>query len=439
MRSPDSLAAAEVDRRLRRALRELRQAERNAVLWFAEVQKRKLYRDLGYSSIYHYAGEALGFSRPRIAQFIRLCDCLDDLPALKGSLATGEVSWTKAREIAKVATPETDEAWVEFARWESRRKLERRVRMTQTKSRARRRSRDRQLILGDAKPSPPDVGGAGSPSAVSGDECASPPDVGGAGAPSGPARASASQVAPHSAPQTEALDGPVNLSLRFSPDQYARYEALLEKLRKTGVRGSREDTLLAGMVALLINENQDSLQTAAASSGDRRRSASDSAISRRVSPGNSRPHYQIVVQQCEDCGRTSIPTSRGPKRVSAVEAEAMRCDALVHRSGKPNRATIPPAVRRAVLARDGYHCKTPGCGAAHFLEVHHVVPREMGGTNTSKNLVTLCSVCHRLMHEDGGRLLRHFQGGYGSERCDGAGHNGAASSRRAKNKTSAPP
>ncbi|MFN2371745.1 MAG: HNH endonuclease [Candidatus Krumholzibacteriia bacterium] len=71
------------------------------------------------------------------------------------------------------------------------------------------------------------------------------------------------------------------------------------------------------------------------------------------------------------------------------------------RRGHRNAATIAPRVRREVLARDRHRCQGPGCGRTRFLEVHHVVPRERGGTNASANLVTLCAACHRLWHERG--------------------------------------
>ena len=46
------LGAEEVHRRLQEALADLRRAERNAVLGFAEVWRRRLYRKLGYGSIH---------------------------------------------------------------------------------------------------------------------------------------------------------------------------------------------------------------------------------------------------------------------------------------------------------------------------------------------------------------------------------------------------
>ena len=65
------LSAGEVHARLRAALEELQAAQRNAVLWFAEVLGRGLYRELGYSSIHAYAAEALGFSRARTFYFLQ--------------------------------------------------------------------------------------------------------------------------------------------------------------------------------------------------------------------------------------------------------------------------------------------------------------------------------------------------------------------------------
>jgi len=66
-----SLSAREVHDRLRAALADLQRAERNAVLWFSEIARRKLYRDLGYASIHQYAELALGFKKSKTSQFLR--------------------------------------------------------------------------------------------------------------------------------------------------------------------------------------------------------------------------------------------------------------------------------------------------------------------------------------------------------------------------------
>ncbi|HEY5357178.1 MAG TPA: HNH endonuclease signature motif containing protein [Streptosporangiaceae bacterium] len=57
-------------------------------------------------------------------------------------------------------------------------------------------------------------------------------------------------------------------------------------------------------------------------------------------------------------------------------------------------ATVPPHLRRAVIARDR-HCAAPGCtqkpAACH---VHHIKPRSQGGTTCLTNLLLLCPFHH---------------------------------------------
>lgn len=84
-----------------------------------------------------------------------------------------------------------------------------------------------------------------------------------------------------------------------------------------------------------------------------------------------------------------------------AEAEQAACDARVVKPNGRARQSIPPARRRAVLVRDGHRCRR--CGATRFLEIHHERPVSAGGGNEAENLVTLCSRCHRRLHEHSGR------------------------------------
>ncbi|MCK9997404.1 MAG: HNH endonuclease, partial [Candidatus Krumholzibacteria bacterium] len=115
----------------------------------------------------------------------------------------------------------------------------------------------------------------------------------------------------------------------------------------------------------------------------------------------SRPPVQIHVHENAATGRMTVQTDAGERELSRAESERMRCDAAVCEQGDRNTTTIPPRTRREVLARDQHRCQAPGCGRTRFLEVHHIVARQKGGSNKAENLMTLCSSCHRLWHEKG--------------------------------------
>ena len=168
------------------------------------------------------------------------------------------------------------------------------------------------------------------------------------------------------------------------PVQRARFEALMEKARKQGRvarDASREDVLLSALEALVNSKSENDEECTRVHSG---------------SP------YQIVVHRCDQCSETRVMAAGEEHHVSEAQAAAIACDARVLAPGHRNRSTIPPAVRRAVLARDGYRCRAPGCTHTRFLEVHHLKPRTAGGGNQPENLITLGSSCHRVAH-DGNR------------------------------------
>ena len=68
---------------------------------------------------------------------------------------------------------------------------------------------------------------------------------------------------------------------------------------------------------------------------------------------------------------------------------------------------ISDEIRRITLRRDGYKCQR--CGWSHeewnssdarHLEAHHQVAHASGGANTAENLITLCNVCHDVVHKE---------------------------------------
>jgi 5-methylcytosine-specific restriction protein A len=50
-----------------------------------------------------------------------------------------------------------------------------------------------------------------------------------------------------------------------------------------------------------------------------------------------------------------------------------------------------------VKARDNYCCVI--CQSTKSLEVHHILALSRGGTNSKRNLITLCNKCHKKRHK----------------------------------------
>ena len=258
-------SAVEVHDSLRSSLATADEAQQCAVLWFAEVKRRRLYRELGFSSIYQYAME------------------------VRAAVADGKLGYTKARAVVDVATPETEDRWLKVAEG------------------------PRGNLVKEVKK--------------------------------------------------------VKRAARVDPDQG---ELLLEAL------------------AALVE------------AGEAKRESDNTDSHAKKGPGGprtSRPPVQIHVHEDAASGRVTVQTDAGERELGRADAERMRCDAAVSQPDRRNTSTIPPRTRREVLARDHHRCTAPGCGRTRFLEVHHLTPRQNGGTNHAENLTTLCSACHRLWHE----------------------------------------
>jgi hypothetical protein len=119
-------------------------------------------------------------------------------------------------------------------------------------------------------------------------------------------------------------------------------------------------------------------------------------------------------------GATHCELEDGPA-VSAETARRLACDAslvaiIEDAQGEPldvgrKTRTIPPAIRRALAARDG-GCVYPGCTHKRYVDGHHLQHWADGGVTKLANLVTLCRFHHRAVHEGGIRVERLADGAW---------------------------
>ena len=124
----ERLSVDDVESRLIEAAHRHHTEERNIAHWLLEIDRRRLFEERGFSSLGDYAMELCGI-KPRKARYLVLvAKRLERLPAIRDAFDSGALSWTKAREITKVATPANEAEWLERARVLSNRELEKAVR-----------------------------------------------------------------------------------------------------------------------------------------------------------------------------------------------------------------------------------------------------------------------------------------------------------------------
>jgi hypothetical protein len=125
--------------------------------------------------------------------------------------------------------------------------------------------------------------------------------------------------------------------------------------------------------------------------------------------------------------RPGVELNDGETGVSAETSRRIACDAslIVMRHARDGAVldvgrrtrTIPPAIRRALLARDR-RCQFPGC-TARRCDAHHLRHWADGGPTRLDNLTLLCRRHHRAVHESGFTIVRQHEGTPAFYRPDG--------------------
>ncbi|MGH3933648.1 MAG: DUF222 domain-containing protein [Pseudonocardiaceae bacterium] len=130
--------------------------------------------------------------------------------------------------------------------------------------------------------------------------------------------------------------------------------------------------------------------------------------------GGERPQVVVTVPLAVLQGRIGSASLGLGGPINADVARRIACDARVipvvlGARGEPldvGRAsyTVPAAIRRAVVIRDG-GCAFAGCCApARWCDIHHVTHWADGGPTSVRNCVALCGRHHRLVHHSAWRI-----------------------------------
>jgi hypothetical protein len=279
---------------------------------------------------------------PRAArEHVRVARRLDDLPSIHEAFARGELSYAKVRALTRVADAENEEELLELARHLTASQLERAVRAY------------RHVTAKDA------------------DDLHTLAYAG----------------------YTWEPDGSLIVRARLAPEDGALFVRALEAARD---RLQERDS----------SEERGSAEPRRPTSAEALAAMADLALSDASHGRRGGERYQIVVHV--DAREATSVLEDGPA-LAPETSERLACDAsiveIVERDGEPlsvgrRTRTVPPAIRRALEARDR-RCRFPGCDNRRFLHAHHIEHWAHGGETSLGNLVLLCSRHHRFVHEAG--------------------------------------
>jgi Domain of unknown function (DUF222) len=160
-------------------------------------------------------------------------------------------------------------------------------------------------------------------------------------------------------------------------------------------------------------------------------SMAETLLAHGPSQRDAAERYQLVLHVepqtlTEDAPDACCELDNGPA-LPAETARRLACDAslvaIAERGGRPlsvgrKTRTIPPALCRALRARDG-GCCFPGCSQRRFVDAHHLRHWAHGGETKLSNLLLLCRHHHRLVHEGGFGVSQTPGGGATFSRPDG--------------------
>jgi hypothetical protein len=323
-----------------------------------------VHRHLGFGSFAEYVERLFGYSRRTLDDKLRTAEALEELPALARSLHEGTLSWSAVRELARVATAETELEWFEAARGRPVHEVER-------------------LVSGRRRGARP----------------ADEPDAG----------QERHTLRFDVSAETFAMFREATRALRQKAGEQLDDDAALLLMAREILGGPADDGKASYQVALSVCES------CGRATQDARGEviAVDDAISEMAQCDAQHlgrvTNQPAQVSALDAAGRTHVGVEIAGHQVeTSASTRATQ--------------TIPPALRRKVMRRDHGRCVVPGCRHATFVDLHHIETRADGGAHDEDNLVVVCCAHHRALHRGQLAILGRVSQGLVFQRADGSAY-----------------
>ena len=123
------LSAAEADKRVAQAHRAGDIGAMALAFYLADMAERGVHQELGFHGIEQYAEIRYQIRPSTTRRYLIVGRALRDLPEIHRALGEGRLFWSQVRELVRVAVPETEAEWIEWARNRSAREITAQVRI----------------------------------------------------------------------------------------------------------------------------------------------------------------------------------------------------------------------------------------------------------------------------------------------------------------------
>ena len=111
-------------RALSRLARQRARTDAEEGRWLLKARRSAAHLHMGFGGFAEYVERCFGYAPRSTHEKLRVAEALEHLPVLAQALESGTLSWSALRELTRVATPETESAWLEVARGKLSRELE---------------------------------------------------------------------------------------------------------------------------------------------------------------------------------------------------------------------------------------------------------------------------------------------------------------------------
>ena len=399
------LAAREADARHERMDRvavlygEITAATREFLRAVAECDRHRDWAEEGFASCADWLAWRIGVTRNVAGEKLRAARALEALPLISDAMAHGQISFSKVRALTRAATPENEAELLAYAKASSAASLERLVRGWKTLGRVdearaeRLRHRMRSFSVFPSNDGMFVVKGVVT--AEVGALLQRAIDA------AGDALFSASAADDEERPDPEQLRADA-LALVAERSLAAGFGGGDDATRApiSGSRAERYQVVLHVEPKSLMEHGEPGMceldDGSRLSAESARRLACDAGLVAVARGGDG------GAAGIESLAGGSPDANAGTGGGDAVRPTGMPCSCGGGLDLGRRTRTVPPAVRRALEARDR-GCRFPGC-RLRFTDAHHLVHWADGGETGLHNLILLCARHHRAVHEGGFRV-----------------------------------